>query len=47
MKASVEVSEREWALRMMRPEMSEGGSLLDKRSTMRMRGVMKKIELEE
>lgn len=45
-KASVEVSVREWTVGMMRPAIWEVGSFLVRRSTMRMRGVMKKT-LEE
>lgn len=46
MKASVEVSEREWAFRMMREEIDEVGTREERRSTMRIRGVMKKMLLE-
>lgn len=46
MNASVEVSEREWAVRRIRPAIEDVGSLELRRSTIRMRGVMKKIEPE-
>ncbi|KAL5168243.1 LINE-1 retrotransposable element ORF2 protein [Glycine soja] len=42
MKASVEVSESECALRMIMPAILEVGNLLVRRSTIRIRGVMKK-----
>lgn len=43
-KASVDESERVWALRIIRPARQEGGSLEVRRSTMRMREVTKKME---
>lgn len=47
MKASVEVSEREWAERMSRAATEEAGRREVRRSTMRMRGVTKKASPEE
>uniref|UniRef100_A0A2P2KER6 DNA repair endonuclease UVH1 isoform X3 n=1 Tax=Rhizophora mucronata TaxID=61149 RepID=A0A2P2KER6_RHIMU len=47
MKASVDVSEREWALSRSKPAREETGSLLVRRSTMRILGVMKHIWPEE
>lgn len=47
MKASVEVSERRWALRTRRPATADGGTREVRRSAMRMRGVTKKAAPEE
>ena len=46
MKASVEVSESEHALRMTMPAILEVGNLLVRRSTIRIHGMMKKALLQ-